>query len=94
MLNNSSELVVCLFGTPNFKWQGEVIKLPTRKTTALLCHLAVEQRAVKRKELTELLWKPAESRNLGENYTVLNNFPVQRVGWKSVTVYLFRQQRI
>ena len=53
-----------LLGTPIFKWQGEVLKLPTRKAMALLCYLASEQRAVQREGLTELLWKQGESRNL------------------------------
>ncbi len=75
MLNNSSALVACLFGTPNFKWQGEILRLPTRKATALLCYLASEQRVVQREELTELLWKPTESRNLRRELYRLKQLP-------------------
>ncbi len=75
MLNNSSKLVACLFGAPTFRWQGKVLKLPTRKARALLCYLASEQRAVQREELTELFWKQGESRNLRRELYRLKQLP-------------------
>ncbi len=70
-----SGLVSYLFGTPVFEWQGEAIKPPTRKAMALLCYLASEQRVVQREELTELLWKPTESRNLRRELYRLKQLP-------------------
>ncbi len=63
------------FRTPVFYWQGEILKLPTRKATALLCYLSVQRRAVQREELTELLWKQGESRNLRRELYRLKQLP-------------------
>ncbi len=70
-----SGLVSYLFGMPVFEWQGEAIKPPTRKAMALLCYLAVQQRVVQRKELTELLWEQDKSRNLRQELHRLKQLP-------------------
>lgn len=75
MLEMREILVGCLFGTPVFKWQETALRPPTRKTMALLCYLAIQQRAVGRRELTELLWECGNSRNLRRELYRLKQLP-------------------
>ena len=53
-----------LFGSPTFKCQRTILEPPTRKATALLCYLIMQQQAVSRTELAELLWKTRKTQNL------------------------------
>lgn len=50
----SEQLSVHLFGPPAFVWRGQSFSVPTRKSTALLCYVALRGGAP-RPELTELL---------------------------------------
>lgn len=45
-----------LFGTPELHSGGEVVRLPTRKSMALLAYLAVTRRRHGRESLAALLW--------------------------------------
>ena len=57
-------LQVSLFGPPKFKYQEIIFEPPTRKATALLCYLIVQQQPVLRGELAELLWSTRRTQNL------------------------------
>lgn len=52
---DDSRLQVSLFGRPALRWQGEVVKVPTRKALALVGYLAVTGTAAPRERLCELL---------------------------------------
>ena len=58
------ELEVRLFGYPQVSWLGQTLKLPTTKSLAVLCYLAVRPGGATRNELAELLWPPAAKANL------------------------------
>ena len=69
------KLVVNLLGDPSFFWQGEMLNIPTRKATALLCYLAVCQGAVYREELSELLWGKPKSHAMRNELYRLRQLP-------------------
>jgi hypothetical protein len=53
MVAVDSGLTLRLLGPPAVRWQGEALALPTRKSLALLCYLAVWPGTVSRGELAE-----------------------------------------
>src|SRR5947208_10062804 len=56
-----SRLQLRLLGSPEVRYAGQVLTLPTRKTLALLVYLAVEGGRHSREQLTALLWPESNS---------------------------------
>ncbi len=69
------KLLANLLGTPSFSWQGEILNIPTRKATALLCYLAACKSAVSREELSELLWGKPQSHAMRNELYRLRQLP-------------------
>ncbi len=68
-------LAVRVLGYPHVRWAGEALKLPTQKSLALLCYLAMRDQAVPRDELAELLWPPEAAANLRPELHRLRRLP-------------------
>ncbi len=69
------KLLANLLGHPSFSWQGEVLNIPTRKATALLCYLATCKSAVPREELSELLWDKSQNHAMRNELYRLRQLP-------------------
>ncbi len=70
-----SGLAMRLLGPPAARWQGEALALPTRKSLALLCYLAVRPYPVSRGELAELFWEAHRHKNLRWELHQLRKLP-------------------
>ncbi len=67
-------LLVNVLGTPSFSWQDQILNIPTRKATALLCYLALHN-STSREELSELLWGDPKSQALRTELHRLRQLP-------------------
>lgn len=75
MVAAGSGLALCVLGSPVACWQGEPLALPTRKSLALLCYVALRRRPAARSELAELLWGAGQHQNLRWELHQLRKLP-------------------
>ena len=68
-------LKVAVLGPPQAYWGERALAFKTRKSLALVCYLALQERAVPRDELTELLWVPGQFANLRWELHQLRRLP-------------------
>ncbi|WP_425145194.1 glycoside hydrolase family 127 protein [Deinococcus sp.] len=67
------KLYLTLLGTPELRWQGQIVPLQQTKLLALLAFLALSPDPVRREDLAALLWEPGKTSLTGimERYTEL-----------------------
>lgn len=68
-------LSVVVLGPPLALWGQHALAFKTRKALALVCYLALQERAVPRGELIELLWSPGRNANLRWELHQLRRLP-------------------
>jgi DNA-binding SARP family transcriptional activator len=75
MATGNGGLEVQLIGIPRVSWDGGELRLPSQKSLAIVCYLAVRRRPATRHELAELLWPAEGAANLRPELHRLRGLP-------------------